>query len=79
MIETITRFFELQTFGVCTWWGKKLGIDSNRIRKTFIYTSFITFGSPLIIYMAMAFILENKEYFKPGGRKSPSVWEFDGE
>ncbi|MES2629041.1 MAG: PspC family transcriptional regulator [Bacteroidota bacterium] len=77
MVEKIQLFCERQTFGVCTWWGKKLGMSSSRIRKAFIYTSFVTFGSPVIIYLAMAFILENKEYFKFNTRKSPSVWDIE--
>lgn len=76
MIERIQLFFERRTFGVCTWWGSKLGINSGRIRKAFIYTSFITFGSPLVVYLAMAFILENKDYFKPNTRKS-SIWDLE--
>lgn len=44
----------------------------------FIYLSFFTFGSPIIIYFIMAFILEHKNYFKPFyTRKRPSVWDID--
>jgi len=77
LVDPVQRFFEHQTFGVCTWWGKKLGIESGRIRKAFIYTSFITFGSPVVVYLAMAFILENKEYFKPSAKKTSSVWDLE--
>ena len=64
MIEKIQAFFERQAFGVCTWWGEKLGLKSSRIRLFFIYLSFLTLGSPLIIYLIMAFVLENKYWFK---------------
>jgi phage shock protein PspC (stress-responsive transcriptional regulator) len=74
MIQSIFDFFERQAFGVCEWWGKKLGIDTRKIRLSFIYLSFITLGSPLLIYLIMAFILDNKEYFKPGSRKR-SIWD----
>lgn len=74
MIAKIQGFFERQAFGVCEWWGQKLGIETGRIRKSFIYLSFITFGSPLVGYLIMAFILENKSYFKPGTRKR-SIWD----
>jgi len=40
----------------------------------FIYVSFLTFGSPLIIYLAMAFILEHKEFFKFKKRRK-TVWD----
>lgn len=73
MITKISSFFEKQAFGVCEWWGEKLQLKISRIRLFFIYLSFLTFGSPIIIYLIMAFILEHKEYFKLGKRKS--VWD----
>ena len=74
MVNKITSWFEQQAFGVCTWLGKKLGIRSNTIRMYFIYLSFFTVGSPVIIYFIMAFILEHKEFFRPGKRR-PSIWD----
>ena len=73
MIEQIHLIFEKYAFGVCEWWGKKLGIATERIRLYFIYFSFITLGSPLIIYLIMAFILENKNFFKM--KRKATVWE----
>lgn len=76
MIQRILDFFEKHAFGVCNWWGRKLGIKTQRIRLFFIYSSFITFGSPLILYLVMAFILEHKELFKlPFSKRKPSVWD----
>jgi phage shock protein C len=78
MIRGITQWFEDRAFGVCTWWGKKLGIRTTTVRMYFIYLSFFTFGSPVIIYFIMAFILEHKEYFKFfSKRKRPSVWDLE--
>lgn len=74
MIENNRDKIEKYAFGVCAWWGKKLGMKSSIVRKAFIYLSFFTFGSPVIIYLFMAFILENKEYFKPTPKRS-SVWD----
>jgi phage shock protein C len=77
MQEKIFSFFEKQAFGVCNWWGEKLGIKSSSIRMFFIYLSFFTAGSPIIIYLAMAFILEHKHYFKFKTRKNRvSIWDF---
>jgi phage shock protein PspC (stress-responsive transcriptional regulator) len=73
MISRISSFFEKQAFGVCEWWGEKLQLKISRIRLFFIYFSFLTFGSPIIIYLIMAFILEHKEYFKLSKRKT--VWD----
>jgi len=75
MVKNIQNWFEAQAFGVCTWWGKKSGIDSTKIRMYFIYLSFFTVGSPIIVYFIMAFILENKKYFKPTRPKRKSVWD----
>lgn len=74
MVSRIQGYFEKRAFGVCEWWGKKLGIKTHNIRLFFIYLSFITFGSPLIIYLIMAFILDHKEMFR-FGRKRRSVWD----
>lgn len=76
MVKKIISWFEHQAFGVCEWWGQKLGIRTTRVRMYFIYLSFFTFGSPIIIYFIMAFILENKNYFKlPANNKRRSVWD----
>ncbi len=53
---------EWQAFGVCSTIGEKLGIATSRIRMWFIYISFLTMGSPLIIYMVMAFWINIKKY-----------------
>jgi len=73
MIQHFHDYFERNAFGVCSWWGKKLGIRTSRIRLFFIYSSFLTLGSPLIIYLVMAFILENKQYFKL--KRRSTVWD----
>ncbi|MFZ1800306.1 MAG: PspC domain-containing protein [Chitinophagaceae bacterium] len=62
MMNKLKSFVEWQAFGVCTAIGEKLGIASSRIRLWFIYISFITMGSPVIIYMIMAFWLNMKNY-----------------
>ena len=73
-MNRISNFFEKRAFGVCQWWGRKLGVKTRTVRKYFIYASFITLGSPLLVYLFMAFILEHKEYFK--SRRRPStIWD----
>ncbi|NUM49569.1 MAG: PspC domain-containing protein [Flavobacteriales bacterium] len=73
LVENIQSYFEKQTFGVCSWWGSKLGINSGSIRIYFIYLSFLTFGSPVIVYLIMAFILQVRNRFR---FRKPSIWEF---
>lgn len=72
MITKIQAYFEKRAFGVCEWLGEKLGIRSSRVRMYFIYLSFLTFGSPLIIYLILAFFIEHKDRFK---RKRKTVWD----
>lgn len=74
MIQRILDVFEKHAFGVCAWWGNKLGIKPHRVRLSFIYVSFLTLGSPILIYLVMAFVLENKHYLKPS-RKRKTIWE----
>lgn len=73
MVNRITSFFEKQAFGVCAWWGEKLGIKSSRIRLFFIYSSFLTIGSPLLVYLAMAFVLQLRNYVRQSERGR--VWD----
>jgi len=70
-------FLEFQVFGVCTWLGEKMGMKIATIRLYFIYLSFFTFGSPVVIYLIFSFILEHKEYFKPRilQQKQKRIWD----
>jgi phage shock protein C len=72
MISIITNYFEKQAFGVCTWLGDKLRMKSSQIRLFFIYASFITLGSPLIVYIHMAFILRIKNMIQSSRTR---VWD----
>ncbi|MEI6507978.1 MAG: PspC domain-containing protein [Bacteroidota bacterium] len=72
-MEKIKYFFEKHAFGVCSYLGERFGISSSTIRLYFIYTSFITMGSPIIIYLCLAFWLNMKKYLAKGKRKT--VWD----
>lgn len=72
-MDKIKYFFEKHAFGVCSYLGERFGISSSTIRLYFIYTSFITFGSPIIIYLIIAFHLNLKKYLSKGKRKT--VWD----
>lgn len=69
MIEQWKHIFESGVFGVCTYLGEKMGIASSRIRLFFVYASFLALGSPVIIYMSMAFLLKLRNYMR--GHMSP--------
>jgi phage shock protein PspC (stress-responsive transcriptional regulator) len=66
----LKSFIEWQLFGVCAAIGEKLGLATSRIRLWFIYVSFLTLGSPVIIYMIMAFWLNIKNYIL-AARRNP--------
>lgn len=75
LVVKINVFFELKSYGVCSWFAYKTGMNLSKVRLGFIYASFVTLGSPLLIYLPMAWILENKHMFKLQKRKSSSIWE----
>jgi len=68
----IQHFFEGYAFGVCTRLGEKLGMATSSIRIFFIYASFITFGSPVILYLALAFIMNIRKHM----RKRSPIWDY---
>jgi phage shock protein PspC (stress-responsive transcriptional regulator) len=72
IIYHLSDLFERHAFGVCTWLGDKLQMKSSEIRLFFIYASFLTLGSPLIVYLHMAFILKLKDYIKSSRTR---VWD----
>ena len=74
MIQKLREFLELRAFGVCNAMGERLGIATSRIRMWFIYISFLTLGSPVIIYMVLAFWMNIKRYISAGKRNPLNNW-----
>ncbi len=72
-MKTLITFFENQAFGVCTRLGEKFGIPTINIRKFFLYASFITFGSPIFLYLSLAFVMNFRKYLR---QKRNPVWYF---
>lgn len=68
MFNQIRRFVEINIFGVCSYLGEKLNIATGKIRLYFIYLSFLTFGSPIIVYFIIAFWMNVKRYIFLGRR-----------
>ena len=69
-MNKLKNFIEWHAFGVCAAIGERLGIATSRIRMRFIYISFLTMGSPIIVYMVIAFWLNMKKYMK-AARRNP--------
>lgn len=57
---------ERHAFGVCQYLGEKMQIAPAIVRKYFIYISFIGMGSPLIIYLAVAFWVNLRRNIRRG-------------
>ena len=69
-MKNIKHFIEWHVFGVCAAIGERLGIATAVIRKNFIYISLITMGSPVIIYLFLAFWMNIKRYML-NARRNP--------
>lgn len=72
-MQNFRHFFEWQLFGVCTALGERFRISITRIRLWFIYISFLTFGSPMIVYFILAFVLNIRQYILSATR-NPLRW-----
>ncbi len=66
MIKTFRNIIERSVFGVCSTIGEKIGVRTSRVRLYFIYLSFVAMGSPIIIYLVMAFWINLKSYLRKG-------------
>ncbi|NNF36620.1 MAG: PspC domain-containing protein [Saprospiraceae bacterium] len=64
MIQTFKDIVEKYSFGVCQFLADKMGVKATRVRLYFIYISFVTMGSPVIIYLFMAFWINLKKYIR---------------
>ncbi len=73
-MRKIKDVIEANAFGVCSYLGDKMGIASSRIRLWFVYISFLTMGSPVIIYMIVAFWMNMKQYMLSAKRNPIRNW-----
>lgn len=72
IVDRIKYYFENNAFGVCSALGDKLGVATSSIRLFFIYASCLTLGSPIIIYLSLAFIMNMRAHL----RKRSTIWDF---
>ena len=73
MLDSFKFNIEQNVFGVCERIGERLHMPAKNIRLFFIYASCMTIGSPIIIYMVLAFWMKMKDYVR--GKRSP-IWDF---
>lgn len=69
-MHDVKDFIEMKAFGVCSRMGEVFGISTLTIRKYFIYISCLTIGSPVIIYIFLAFWMNVKQYIL-NARRNP--------
>lgn len=61
-------FVEWNAFGVCSAIGNRMGIATSKIRQYFIYASLLTMGSPIIVYLGLAFLRNIRKYMTAAKR-----------
>ena len=64
MMNLLKVAVEKSVFGVCSYLGEKMGVRTGRVRLYFIYLTFATLGSPILIYLMTAFWLNVKKYIR---------------
>ncbi|UBM60931.1 PspC domain-containing protein [Marinilongibacter aquaticus] len=72
-MERLKFVVESRLFGVCARIGEKLNFSAHSIRVYFIYASFFTLGSPILIYLILAFWMEVRRHIRL--HRKPTVWE----
>jgi len=71
-MEILKTYMEKYAFGVCTFLGERLGVATASIRLFFIYTSFLTLGSPVIIYLTLAFLMNLHKHLR---NQRSTIWD----
>lgn len=71
-IEKSRNFIETNIYGVCAYLGRKLDIPSKKVRMFFVYATFLALGSPIIVYLSLAFVLNLRFMIKT--KRNP-VWD----
>lgn len=72
-VESFKFSIEQNVFGVCERIGERLHMPAKNIRLFFIYASCLTIGSPIIVYMILAFWMKMKDYVR---NRRTAVWDF---
>ena len=67
-MKRLKSFVEWNAYGVCEAIGDRMGIATSRIRQYFMYTSLLTLGSPILVYMVLAFWRNIRGYIQSAKR-----------
>lgn len=66
MMTPFRYLIEKSVFGVCSRLAEQMGVRTARVRLYFIYISFLTLGSPVVVYFFAAFWMNVKKYIRNG-------------
>jgi phage shock protein PspC (stress-responsive transcriptional regulator) len=64
-MKRIHSLLERQLFGICAGIADYMGVKTLQVRLSFIYLSFLTFGSPIFAYLVLVFWKRNSKIWKP--------------
>ena len=71
-MKRFTDYLETQSFGLCSALAQKWGFSTRSVRLSFVYASFFTFGSPVVLYFAGAFWLNVRHAMR---QQRSTVWD----
>ncbi|MBC8111532.1 MAG: PspC domain-containing protein [Verrucomicrobia bacterium] len=71
-MDKIRDFFELNFFGVCSKLAEKMGISTFSVRLFFVHACFLTFGSPIIVYLGLVWLQSFRRYRRK--KHHPAFW-----
>ena len=71
-MKRLTNYLETQSFGLCSALGHRWGFSTRSVRLSFVYVSFFTFGSPIVLYFAGAFWMNVRRAMREQRR---TVWD----
>ncbi|TAD95162.1 MAG: PspC family transcriptional regulator [Bacteroidetes bacterium] len=63
-MKKLQYILEFGLFGVCAKLGRKMGLAGSSVRLFFIYISFLALGSPIFVYMALAWIIDFRKHLR---------------
>lgn len=72
-VDSLKFAVEQNVYGVCERLGEKLQMPAKEIRLFFIYASCLTVGSPVIVYLVLAFWMKMRQYVH--AQRNP-IWDF---
>jgi phage shock protein C len=75
MLDKLKYFVETKAFEMFSFLGERMGIESRRIRTFFIYTSFVTVGSPIIVLIMIAGFWKYLFQLVIGARGKKKIWD----